>query len=149
MAEQNSFLNFDDGAIPGNATVSGYEDQIVVQAVSYGISQAGEWEEGEEITGRVTTFGDMTVTKVMDNGSPALAVACAKKTQFKKAELNLVAGNDAYLTVTLEKIIVTSISIGYSAGENRPTETITISYRKATWRYGTATTSFDLMTSKD
>ena len=149
MAEQNSFLNFDDGAIPGNATVSGYEDQIVVQAVSYGISQAGEWEEGEEITGRVTTFGDMTVTKVMDNGSPALAVACAKKTQYKKAELNLVAGNDAYLTVTLEKIIVTSISIGYSAGENRPTETITISYRKATWRYGTATTSFDLMTSTD
>ena len=149
MAEQNSFLNFDDGAIPGNATVSGYEDQIVVQAVSYGISQAGEWEEGEEITGRVTTLGDMTVTKVMDNGSPALAVACAKKTQYKKAELNLVAGNDAYLTVTLEKIIVTSISIGYSAGENRPTETITISYRKATWRYGTATTSFDLMTSKD
>ena len=149
MAEQNSFLNFDDGAIPGNATVSGYEDQIVVQAVSYGISQAGEWEEGEEITGRVTTFGDMTVTKVMDNGSPALAVACAKKTQYKKAELNLVAGGDAYLTVTLEKIIVTSISIGYSAGDNRPTETITLSYRKATWRYGTATTSFDLMTAKD
>lgn len=149
MAEQNSFLNFDDGAIPGNATVSGYEDQVVVQAVSYGVSQAGEWEEGEEITGRVTTFGDMTVTKVMDNGSPALAVACAKKTQYNKAELNLVAGSDAYLTVTLEKIIVTSISVGYSAGENRPTETITLSYRKATWRYGTATTSFDLQAASD
>lgn len=149
MAEQNSFLNFDDGAIPGNATVSGYEDQVVVQAVSYGVSQSGEWEEGEEITGRVTTFGDMTITKVMDNGSPALAVACAKKTQYQKAELNLVAGSDAYLTVTLEKIIVTSISVGYSAGENRPTETITLSYRKATWRYGTATTSFDLQASSD
>jgi type VI secretion system secreted protein Hcp len=149
MAEQNSFLDFDGGAIPGNATVSGYEDQVVVQAVSYGVSQAGEWEEGEEITGRVTTFGDMTITKVMDNGSPALAVACAKKTQYDKAELNLVAGSDAYLTVTLEKIIVTSISVGYSAGENRPTETITLSYRKATWRYGTATTSFDLQAASD
>jgi len=149
MAEQNSFLNFDDGAIPGNATVSGYEDQVVVQAVSYGVSQAGEWEEGEEITGRVTTFGDMTITKMMDNGSPALAVACAKKTQYNKAELNLVAGSDAYLTVTLEKIIVTSISVGYSAGENRPTETITLSYRKATWRYGIATTSFDLAAASD
>ena len=149
MAEQNGFLNIDDGAVKGNATVSGYEEQTVVQAVSYGVSQAGEWEEGEEITGRVTTFGDLTITKVMDNGSPDLAVACAKKTQYDKAELNLVAGSDAYLTVTIEKVIVTSISVGYSSGENRPTETITLSYRKATWRYGTATTSFDLQAASD
>ena len=144
MAEQNGFLNIGDGAIPGNATVTGYEDQTVVQAVSYGVSQGGEWEEGDQITGRVTTFGDLTVTKVMDNGSPALALACALKTQYDNAELNLVAGGDAYLTVTLEKVIVTSVSVGYSSGETRPTENITLSYRKATWRYGTATTSYDL-----
>jgi hypothetical protein len=34
--EQNGFLNIGDGAIKGNATVRGYEDQIVVQSVSYG-----------------------------------------------------------------------------------------------------------------
>ena len=43
--EQNGFLNIDGGAVKGNATVSGYEDQIVVQSVSYGVAQAGEWEE--------------------------------------------------------------------------------------------------------
>ena len=147
--EQNGFLNIGDGAIKGNATVSGYEDQIVVQAVSYGISQAGEWEEGEQITGRVTMLGDLNVTKVMDNGSPALAHACAMKTQFDNAELNLVAGTDAYLTVTCEKVIVTSVQVGYSTGDTRPTENITLSYRKATWRYGTATTSYDLESATD
>ena len=30
MAEQNGFLNIGDGAIPGNATVSGYEGQTIV-----------------------------------------------------------------------------------------------------------------------
>ena len=145
--EQNGFLNIGDGAIPGNATVSGYENQIVVQSVSYGVSQAGEWEEGEQITGRVTMFGDLNITKVMDNGSPALAVACAKKTQYDNAVLNLVAGGDAYLTVTIEKVIVTSVQVGYTSGDNRPTESITLSYRKATWRYGTATTSYDLATA--
>ena len=147
--EQNGFLNIGDGAIKGNATVSGYEDQIVVQSVSYGISQAGEWEEGEQITGRVTMFGDLNVTKVMDNGSPALAHACAMKTQFDNAVLNLVAGTDAYLTLTCEKVIVTSVQVGYSTGDTRPTENITLSYRKATWRYGTATTSYDLESATD
>ena len=147
--EQNGFLNIGDGAIKGNATVSGYEDQTVVQAVSYGVSQAGEWEEGEQITGRVTMFGDLNVTKVMDNGSPALAHACAMKTQYDNAVLNLVAGTDAYLTVTCEKVIVTSVQVGYSTGDTRPTENITLSYRKATWRYGTATTSYDLAAATD
>ncbi len=92
----------------------------------------------------MTTFGDLTVTKVMDNGSPALAHACAMKTQYDDAEMNLVAGAEGYLKVAVEKVIVTSVSIGYSTGDNRPTETITLSYRKATWRYGTATQSYDL-----
>ncbi len=147
--EQNGFLNIADGAIKGNATVSGYEDQIVVQAVSYGVSQAGEWEEGEQITGRVTNFGDLSITKVMDNGSPALAHACAMKTQYDKVELNLVAGTDAYLTVTCEKVIVTNVSVDYNTGDTRPSESITLSYRKATWRYGTATTSYDLAAATD
>ncbi len=147
--EQNGFLNIADGAIKGNATVSGYEDQIVVQAVSYGVSQAGEWEEGEQITGRVTNFGDLSITKVMDNGSPALAHACAMKTQYDKVELNLVAGTDAYLTVTCEKVIVTSVNVDYNTGDTRPSESITLSYRKATWRYGTATTSYDLAAATD
>ena len=147
--EQNGFLDIDGGAIKGNATVSGYEDQIVVQSVSYGVSQAGEWEEGEQITGRVTMFGDLNVTKVMDNGSPALAHACAMKTQYDKVELNLVAGTDAYLTVTCEKVIVTNVNVDYNTGDTRPNENITLSYRKATWRYGTATTSYNLEAATD
>ena len=31
--EQNGFLNIGDGAIPGNATVSGFEGQTVVNRV--------------------------------------------------------------------------------------------------------------------
>ena len=94
-------------------------------------------------------FGDLNVTKVMDNGSPALAHACAMKTQFDNAVLNLVAGTDAYLTVTCEKVIATSVQVGYSTGDTRPTENITLSYRKATWRYGAATTSYNLEAATD
>jgi len=98
-----------------------------VQSVSYRVTQAGEWEEGEQITGRVTMFGDLKVNAV----------------------LNLVAGTDAYLTVTCEKVIITSVQVGYNTGDTRPTENITLSYRKATWRYGTATTSYNLEAATD
>jgi len=94
-------------------------------------------------------FGDLNITKVMDNGSPALAHACAMKTQYDKVELNLVAGTDAYLTVTCEKVIVTNVNVDYNTGDTRPNENITLSYRKATWRYGTATTSYNLEAATD
>jgi len=142
--EQNGFLNIGGGAIKGNATVNEYREQIVVQSVSYGVSQAGKWDQGSVQTGRVTTFGDLTVTKSMNRASPALAVACAKKTQYGRAVLNLVAGTDSYLTVTFEGVIITSVKVDYMSGDIRPTETVTLSYRKATWRYGTATTTYDL-----
>ena len=142
--EQNVFLDIGGGAIPGNATVSGYEDQIVVGSFSFLVSQAGEWEEGEQITGRVTTFGDLEIIKTMDNGSPSLAHASAMKTQYDTAELNIVVGADAFMTVTLEKVIVTNVGITFVQGDDRPHEVVTLSYRKATWRVGTATTSYDL-----
>lgn len=145
--EQNGFLNIAGGAIKGNATVSGYENQIVVQSVSYGVHQGGEWEEGVQLTGRVTTLKNIVVTKVMDNGSPALAHACAIKAQFPKVELNLVAGTDSYLTVTLEKVIIRDVQVDYTTGDTRPMEKVILSYQKATWRYGTATTSYNLQTN--
>jgi hypothetical protein len=43
---QNVLINIGDGAIPGNATVPGFENQTVVKDFSFGVSQAGEWEGG-------------------------------------------------------------------------------------------------------
>ena len=66
--EQNCFLNIQDKAIKGNSTVTteGLDETIILQNVNFGVSQAGEWEEGASVTGRVTGRGDVSVTKVMD-----------------------------------------------------------------------------------
>lgn len=77
--------------------------------------------------------------------SPALATACALKTQYKDAVISVTAGTKgAYYKLTLEKVIVTSISTAISAGESEPAESFTISFRKATWEYGTAKGGYDL-----
>ena len=88
------------------------------------------------------------MTKLMDIGSPSWAHACAIKAQFDKAILSLTYGGKVYLTVRLEKVMITSVKVEYTTGDPRPVETVTLSYRKATWRYGTATTSYDLIRNK-
>jgi type VI secretion system secreted protein Hcp len=86
----------------------------------------------------------MTIVKEMDSASPSLAQASAMKEQFPKAEIALVSGKDTYLKVTLENVIISSVSIGFHSGEARPTETISLNYRKATWEWGTAKAGYDL-----
>jgi type VI secretion system secreted protein Hcp len=141
--QENAFLKL--GNIKGKAETKGFTDQIVFQSMSYSVHQAGEWEDGDRLSGRITTFGDLTLVKDMDGSSPSLAQACATKEQFPKGEVSLVAaGKETYLKVTLENVIVTSISIGFHSGEARPSETVSLSYKKATWEWGTAKAGYDL-----
>ncbi len=149
--EEMIFMNIDDGAIKGNAITSGYEEQIVVGYVMYGVAQAGEWEEGEQITGRITTFGEFQIVKNVQigNGTPELLFASANKTQFDKVEINFVTGNDAYATISLEKVIITSDTVKFDQEFTLPIEIVSLSYRKATWRVGTATTSYNLEAATD
>jgi type VI secretion system Hcp family effector len=130
-------LNIENGAIPGNSTVQGFEGQTVVLNVSFGVSQAGVWEEGEEISGRDTSFHEMKITKVQDNGSPILAQASALKTQFNEAVLTLfVVDGDSqvFMTARLEKVIITSVGSKLFPGEAIPSEVFTLSYRRAFWK---------------
>ena len=142
LKQENAFLKL--GSIKGKGTTKGFENQIVFQSMSYGVNQAGEWEEGDKLSGRITTFADLTLVKDMDAASPSLAQACATKEQFPKAEIALVSGKDAYLKITLENVIVSNVSIGFHSGEARPSETVSLRYQKSTWEWGTAKAGYDL-----
>ncbi len=146
IKQENAFLKL--GSIKGKATTDKYKDQIVFQSMTYGVSQAGEWEEGDRLSGRITTFGDFSLVKEMDVSSPSLAQACATKEQFPKAEISLAAaGQDSFLKVGLENVIVANVSVGFNSGDARPIETVSLSYRKATWEWGTAKGGYDLATN--
>jgi len=149
MAMEQEYLFLKLGDIKGKATTEKFKDQVVLQNMSYGISQGGSWEEGTQLSGRITTFSDLNCVKLMDVASPSLATACATKQQFPKAEIAVTAGTkDAYYKLTLEKVIVTSISTSISAGESHPAESFSLSFRKGTWEYGTAKGGYDLEANK-
>ena len=143
VRQENIFLKL--GPIRGKAETKGYQDQIVIDRISYGITQKGAWTEGNAPGQRVTTFGDITFVKEMDNSSPSLAYACSVKDQFPRAEVALVAaGKETYFKIILENVMVTSVAVEFEAGWVRPKEVFTVSYQKATWEWGTAKAGYDL-----
>ena len=147
MEQEYIFLKLGD--IKGKSTSEKFPDQIVLQNVSYGISQGGHWEEKEVHSGRITTFTDLSCVKLLDAASPALSTACALKTQYDDAVISVTSGTkDAYYKLSLEKVIITSIHTSISGGEALPQESFNISFRKGTWEYGTAKGGYDLEKNK-
>ncbi len=144
MAQQE-YIFLKLGDIKGVATSDGFKEQIVLQNMSYGISQGGHWEEQDKLSGRITNFTDLSCVKLLDVSSPALATACALKTQYKDAVVSVTSGTkQAYYKLTLEKVIITNISTSISSGESEPHESFTLSFRTGVWEYGTAKGGYDL-----
>lgn len=140
--QENAFLKLGD--IKGKATTDKFKDQIVFNSMGYGLMQSGEWEEGDRLSGNITNFQDFTISKEMDAASPSLAKACAVKEQFPKAEISLVSGKDVYCKITLDDVIVSSLSVGFDTSQARPLETLQLRYRAAMWEWGTSKAGYDL-----
>jgi type VI secretion system secreted protein Hcp len=81
---------------------------------------------------------DLSFTKYLDKASPDLMLACCNGKHFPKAVLTVrKAGEDPleYLLVTVEELIVTSISTGGSGGEDRLTENVTLNFARVKVQY--------------
>lgn len=141
--QENAFLKLQ--GLTGSATTTGFENQIVVQNISWGVQQTGD----PTTSARIATFTDVSIVKVMDDASPSLAKHCAEKKVYgEPAIITFVDGtNQEYFKVTLKSPMVRSVSVGYSSGEAAPTETITLCYQEAEWKKGTQTASYNLSTN--
>ena len=145
MAKGINETCFLDAGFKGKATTKGFEGQIVVQSLSYSIAQSGEFEESSARNARITSFAPAVIAKDMDQASPSIYKACAEKKHIPKVTITFVDGqNKEYFKIVLEDCIIRSVSAGFHSGEAKPTETVSLDYRKAEWRRGTEVASYDL-----
>lgn len=131
------------GNLKGKAVTPPFGGQLVLQTFSYQIVQAGEWEDGGRLSGRVTRFADFKFVKEMDVSSPALALACARKEQFPSVEVVVPSGEEMSLKLTLDDVIVSSVTVDHQEAWPNPVETVTLKYRKAMWEFGPAKAGYD------
>ena len=127
-----------EGEISGESQDDKHRDEIDVLAWSWGMSQSGSFHVGGGGGERKASFQDISVTKWIDKASPVLMLYCANGDHFQKARLTVrKSGEKAleYLIIDMEKVLVSSITTGGSAGEDRLTEKVTLNFAKFSVQY--------------
>jgi len=86
-------------------------------------------------------LSDISIVKAIDKASPDLASACASGTHITEVTIEVrPAGRGAveYLVITMENVIITSITAGGTSDEGYPLEVLSFNYEKLTWEYNSS-----------
>lgn len=115
--------------VDGDATLPGYEDQILVLAWSWGGSSPG--------CGGSVNYQDISLTKFLDPASVDFWGALRDGTVFPSATLRVVDPTSGAVgkSIAMSNVFLTSISTGGSGGENRLTENVSIGFSQAVITY--------------
>ncbi|HZM95898.1 MAG TPA: type VI secretion system tube protein Hcp [Vicinamibacterales bacterium] len=124
--------------IKGESKDATHKDEIDVLAWSWGASQSGTTHLGTGGGAGKVNVQDVSFTKYVDKGSNLLLSGCFKGTHYKEALLTVRKAGDKpleYIKVTMEEVMVTSVSTGGSGGEDRLTENVTLNFAKVKFEY--------------
>ena len=124
-------LIIDEGDVEGESQLKDFEGDIDILAWSWGMSQSGTFHMGSGGGAGRANFQDLSVTKYIDKSSADLMYHCASGEHYGKVEVVVrKAGGEQmeYLRITMEKVMITSVSTGGSGGEDRLTENVSFNF---------------------
>jgi type VI secretion system secreted protein Hcp len=130
------FLKLD--SIKGESKDDKHKEEVEVLAWSWGLSQTGSAHYGSGAGAGKVSVQDISITKYIDKASHILAGACCKGTHFKEAKLTVRKAGDKpleYLKLTLNDVMITSLSTGGSGGDDRLTESVALNFAKFKYEY--------------
>jgi type VI secretion system secreted protein Hcp len=130
------FIKID--GIDGESKDSAHKGEIDVLAWSWGVSNSGSMHIGGGGGAGKANIQDLSLTKWVDKGSCALMLHSCNGKHIPKAVLTVRKAGDKpveYIIVTIEDILVTSVSTGGSGGEDRLTENVTLNFAKVKVEY--------------
>ena len=116
----------------------GPKGDVDILAWSWGMSQSGTTHTGGGGGAGKANFQDISFTKYIDSASQALMGALAKGTHIDKCVLlarKAGEGQQKYIEIVMEEVIVTTVSTGGSGGEDRLTENVTLNFAKVSFEY--------------
>jgi type VI secretion system secreted protein Hcp len=125
------FLKLDD--IKGESRDHAHKDAIEIMAWSWGMSHPGSSHQGGGSGTGKANVQDLSLTKFVDRSTPNLMVSLCNGKHFKEAKLTVRKAGEhplEYLTISMEQVLVTSVSTGGSGGEERLSEHLTLNFAK-------------------
>ena len=126
------------GDLKGESKDKGHAGEIDVLAWSWGASNSGNAHMGGGQGAGKVNVQDLSFTKYIDKSSPDLMLVCCNGKHIPEAKLVVRKAGETpldYLTITMNDLIVTSVSTGGSGGEDRLTENVTLNFAKVKVNY--------------
>lgn len=124
--------------VEGESADDKHKKEIDIESFSWGMTQTGTMHAGGGGGAGKVNVQDMTITKKIDKSTPTLAIKCANGEHISKATLTCrKAGKEAleYYIVTMEGVMISSVSIGGSEQDEQPTEMISLNFSKVNLKY--------------
>ena len=124
--------------VKGEAKDKSHEGEIDVLAWSWGMSQSGTMHMGGGGGGGKVNVQDLSFTKYIDKASHTLMLFCCNGKHIPEALLTVrKAGENPveYVKITMNDLLITSVSTGGSGGEDRLTENVTLNFGKVQFEF--------------
>jgi type VI secretion system secreted protein Hcp len=137
MGAFDAFLKIE--GIEGESQDRTHKGEIEIDSYGWGVEQTGVVGGGGGVAGRAVAQ-DFHFTMKLSKASPNLMLACATGRHFQQATLTCRKAGGAnqveFLKVKLEDLLVSSYAPGGAdAGEDRPTESISLNFSKIDFLY--------------
>ena len=126
------------GAIKGESKDKTHANEIDVLAWSWGMSQSGTTHSGGGGGAGKVNVQDVSFTKYVDSSSNALIKSVCDGKHHPEATLVVrKAGTSPveYIVIKMKEVIVTSVSMGGSGGEDRLTENVSLNFAEFAYAY--------------
>jgi len=136
MAQADMFLKLTN--IKGEALDAKHKNEIEVLSWSFGAAQTGSSHTGTGSGAGKVAIQDLTITHYVDTSSTDLLKHLTTGKHIDEGLLTVrKAGGNAleYLKIKMTQVMVTHISNGGGAGQDRVTENVTLNFRKFTQTY--------------
>jgi type VI secretion system secreted protein Hcp len=124
--------------IKGEATDVNHPSEIEVVSWNWGVSESFISSAGSGIGGGIPKIANLVVSKQVDKASPNLLRACLKVKHIKDVVLTQRrpgAGKVNFLTITLQDVLVSSLSDFAAGAAATPTESVAFNFAKVIYEY--------------
>ena len=136
MAQEDYFLKID--GIDGESQDDEHKNEIHVSSFSFGVTNSGTGGSNLGSGGGRSNIQDMHFTKVVDQASPNLFIACATGKHFDTATITVRRAGETpqeYLTYELSEVFVSSISTSGHEGGGIAQESVSLNFSKIKMTY--------------
>jgi type VI secretion system secreted protein Hcp len=136
MAQEDYFLKLD--GIKGESQDDKHKDEIHVSSFSFGVTNAGTGGSNLGSGGGRANIQDLHFTKVVDQASPNLFLACATGKHIPKATVTVRRAGEKpqeYLVYNLTEVFVSSVSTSGHEGGGIAQESVSLNFSKVELNY--------------